>query len=455
MKKRTGIYVMAIAAVWTAIVLGQDIKTIIVGNGGVRPALALVDFRGSGEAQPLMGSAFNPTLYNDLQNSALFEMKPKSMFPLNNPQQPSDLRPEDAGQGYALIDWSGPPTNASHLVFGYTAVQNGVLVLYGYVYDTRQPIQSAQLLYDRLADSPDEAGAARLAHKFASDIIAKFGGASLLGSRIYFTSDRGATGQFGTELWVMDWDGNNQHQFTHLHGQVAYPTIAPDGSRLAITFWPLAGGQPRIDMINGDTGSTIPFYNQRASLNAAATFTPDGKRVFYSSSASGSAQIYTAAIDGSGFSRVTSTTGNPSEPKVNPKNPDALLIVQGFPNEQIYRMNAEGAGIERVTNGEGEASNPSWSPDGQHVAFAWTRGYQAGDFNIFVMDIGAPQTYVQLTHSEGKNENPVWAPDGAHIVFSSTRAGHRSQIFSMLADGSQVKQLTTQGINKYPVWGVK
>ena len=63
--------------------------------------------------------------------------------------------------------------------------------------------------------------------------------------------------------------------------------------------------------------------------------------------------------------------------------------------------------------------------------------------------------FVQLTHSEGKNENPVWEPDGAHIVFASTRAGKRSQIFSMTAAGSQVKQLTMQGINKYPVWGVK
>jgi TolB protein len=209
-------------------------------------------------------------------------------------------------------------------------------------------------------------------------------------------------------------------------------------------------------MVSTDTGRPLPFYNQEGtSLNAAAAFTPDGKRIFYSSSASGSAQIYTAGVDGRGFTRITQTRGNPSEPKVNPKNPDALLFVDGQPNEQIFRMNAEGAGIERVTNGEGEASNPAWNPDGQHVAFAWTRGYQSGDFNIFVIDIGSPQNYVQLTHSEGKNENPVWAPDGTHIVFTSTRAAKRSQIFSMTAAGLQVKQLTTQGINKYPVWGVK
>jgi TolB protein len=452
MKTKRIIYVLIIFALAAAALLAQDIQTWITGAGG-KPALALVDFRGAGEAQPLMG-VFNSTVFTDLQSSALFDMKPKSMFPLNNPQQPGDLRPEDAGQGFALVDWAGPPVNASHLVFGYTAVQNGVLALYGYVYDVRQTNPaSAQSMYDRLAESPDQAGAIRLAHKFAADIIAKFGGSqSLLGSRIYFSSNRGATGKFGAEIWVMDWDGNNQHQLTFLKQQAVYPSISFDGSRLAFTI--LADGrQPTIGMASTDSGRPLRFYNQQASLNAAASFTPDGARVFYSSSPSGSAQIYTAAVDGQGFSRVTNSRGNPTEPKINPKNPDSLLFVDGFPNQQIYRMNAEGAGVERVTNGEGEASNPSWNPDGIHVAFAWTRGYQAGAFNIFVMDIGSHE-YKQLTHDEGKNENPVWAPDGKHIVFASTRSGH-SQLYTMLADGSQVKQLTTQGTNKYPVWGVK
>ena len=130
-----------------------------------------------------------------------------------------------------------------------------------------------------------------------------------------------------------------------------------------------------------------------------------------------------------------------------------LLFVSGPSAQQIYRMNADGADVQRITNGEGEASNPSWSPDGQRIAFSWTRGYAKGDWNIFVMDVGSGQ-YTQLTHSEGKNENPVWAPDGRHLVFASTRGG-RSQIYTMLADGSQVKQLTQQGTNRYPVWGVK
>ena len=49
---------------------------------------------------------------------------------------------------------------------------------------------------------------------------------------------------------------------------------------------------------------------------------------------------------------------------------------------------------------------------------------------------------------------PSWAPDGRHLVFASTRTGE-SQIYTMLADGTQVKQLTNQGDNRTPVWGVK
>ena len=68
------------------------------------------------------------------------------------------------------------------------------------------------------------------------------------------------------------------------------------------------------------------------------------------------------------------------------------------------------------------------------------------------MDVASHKVMTQLTHGEGRNENPSWAPDGKHIVFASTRSG-RPQIYSMLADGSQVQQLTTQGRNETPVWG--
>ena len=105
----------------------------------------------------------------------------------------------------------------------------------------------------------------------------------------------------------------------------------------------------------------------------------------------------------------------------------------------------------RLTTGEGEASNPLWHPDGQHIAFAWTRGFAPGNWNVFIMDVASRET-VQLTHGAGRNENPTWAPDGRHLVFASNRNGSM-QIYTMLADGTEVRQLTSQGINTMPVWG--
>jgi TolB protein len=145
MKRKSGFIALVFLAVATAAALfGQDITAWINGVGG-KPALAVIDFRGTG-AEPYM-APFNSTLFDDLQKSGLFDMKAKSLFPLNNPQRPEDLRAGGNTQGFSLSDWGGAPVNASHLVFGYTAVQNGSLVLYGYVDDTRQSNpQSAQLL---------------------------------------------------------------------------------------------------------------------------------------------------------------------------------------------------------------------------------------------------------------------------------------------------------------------
>jgi TolB protein len=115
-------------------------------------------------------------------------------------------------------------------------------------------------------------------------------------------------------------------------------------------------------------------------------------------------------------------------------------------------MNIDGGDIQRLTDGTGEASNPAWHPNGQLIAFAWTRGFAAGKFNVFIMDV-AKRTYTQLTHDEGKNENPTWAPDGIHLTFMSNRTGSE-QIFTMLGDGKEVHQLTRQGWNYSPVWGM-
>jgi TolB protein len=158
-----------------------------------------------------------------------------------------------------------------------------------------------------------------------------------------------------------------------------------------------------------------------------------------------------ADIDGGGLHRISNVRAIETSPRVNPKTGADMLYISGRSgHQQLWRMNLDGTDREMLTSGEGDVANPSWSPDGHHIAFCWTRGYEPGNFNIFVMDI-ADRKYVQLTTNSGRNENPWWAPDGIHLVFSSKR-GSATQIYTMLANGTDVRQLTTQGNNLQPVW---
>lgn len=434
----------------------QQIQVQVDKNPG-KPHVAVPDFRGSGGAASLIAS-FNQTVADDLQASPLINFTTKTLYPLQVPQQPSDLivgvAPPSRGavtiRGNRLSDWSLPPVLSNYLGMGYGAEDRGMLVVFGWFYSTSPSmttLQQAQVFGKIYTASLDQAGAVDAGHRYAADILATFGGKSLVGTRIVFVSDR--TGS--KEIWVMNWDGTGQRQLTNFHSISTFPSASPDGRVVAFTTYAL--GYPGIQMLSLDTGRKLPFYNQRASMNDFVTFTPDSKRIIFSSTAAGGpAQLYMANVDGSGFRRITASNAIEVEAKINPKTGTDLVDVSGRsgPMPQIYHMTIEGADVQRLTPGTGEATNPAWNPDGDHIAFAWTKGFEPGNYNIFIMDV-ASQQITQLTANEGRNENPSWAPDGAHIVYASKR-GRQSQLWVMNADGTGKRQLTETGSNEKPVW---
>lgn len=422
----------------------QQSDIVVKLTGGEQAVIAITDMRGAGDAQQQMG-VFNRTLYDEIANSGVLKVAAKSMYPLSVPQQPQDFR---AG-GPQLVDWSKPPVSAAYLAFGYTAVQDGKLVLFGWLYDVRQSSpQAAQVIGKLYFGELTPDGAKKVAAEFAADILARFGAKSLAGTKIFFVSDRSGT----KEVWQMDYDGSNQKPITRFGGNTISftPAVSKDNAKLAFTQ--LSQRNPAVILWSLETNRRLTFVNPQASVNASPDFTPDGQHVLFSSSIGGGfANIFQANLDGSGLKRITSVRAVETEPKVNPKTGQEVVFTSGRSGiPQIYRMSIEGTDPQRLTSGEGDAVNPSWHPDGQLIAFSWTRGFEPGNYNVFVMDVNKGQ-YLQLTHGAGRNENPTWAPDGRHIVFSSNRDGS-PQIYSMLADGTQVKKLTGSGKNTMPVW---
>ena len=410
------------------------------GLGVEKVRLAVPDFKAA-NSDPLSASllkTFNDTFWNDLDNSGVVELVSKSFYPLQVPGQPTDV---------TFPAWNSPPPNAAMLAFGNLAVAGGKVVLQGWLYDVKNTA-SPQVLGKQYMDAATDDATRLIAHKFADEIIFRLGGGipGIAESKIYFVSDRSGH----KEIWVMDYDGSNQHQLTHLNTLALSPRISPDGSRLAFSGVTKYGWQ--ILMYSTDLNRLVSFPRVGGD-NFSPSWSPDGARLGFSSTRSGRSQIYVCDSSGGGLREMTTGKGPDVSPTWNPKTGAQMAFVSGDTGlPQVYTMEADGTNQQRVTD-QGYAVSPNWSPNGQFLTLAWTRRYgpgEPGSSDIYLMDIASKQ-WVQLTHDGGRNDFPWWAPDGRHIVFQSRRSG-KDEIWMMLADGSKLHQLTFTGRNSQPNW---
>jgi TolB protein len=385
---------------------------------------------------------FNDTLWNDLDVSGVVELVSKSFYPLQTPGQPTEV---------TFVAWNAPPPNAAMLAFGNLGVASGRLTVQGWLYDVKNT-QSPQVLGKQYADAASDAAARVMAHKFADEIIFRLGGGiqGIAESQIYFVSDR--TGH--KEIWAMDYDGSNQHQLSHLGSIALSPRVSPDGSRIAFSALTKTGWE--IMMYSVDLNRVVGFPHL-GGTNLSPAWSGDGTKLAFSSSRSGESKIWVAEASGANAKRLTADRGLDVSPTWNRKTNAQIAFSSDRATNlpQIYTMEADGTNQQRITD-QGYAVSPSWSPNGQFLALAWVRHYgpgEPGSRDIYLMDIASKQ-FVQLTHDGGRNDSPSWSPDGRHIVFQSSRSG-KEEIWSMLADGSKIQQLTFTGNNSQPNWSWK
>jgi TolB protein len=437
---------LAAAAGWLLFAGGtaqaQDWFKTGTGLGVSKVKLAVPDFGAGSATAPLLEKTFHDVLWNDLEYSGIVDMVSPSFYPTTVPTQPSELN---------TAAWSAAPVNAQMIAFGSLDAANG-LSISGNLFDVRSAAGASALqkIYRGAANDQD---ARKLAHQFADDIIARLSGGipGIASTQLAFVSNRSGN----KEIWVMDYDGSNQHQISQLKTIALTPRWSPDATRIAFTCYVAAfrgDSSAQLCMYSTESSRLISFPRFRGTTCCPA-WSPDGKQLAFMSSGTSDPGIYTSDVDGGHMHRITLSRGVSTSPVWNPKTGQQIIFLSDRGGEPVlYQMNADGSNVEKIDMPDmGYVVDPAWSPNGQLLAFAWRR--PSGNFDIYIMDIVSRQL-VELTRDTGRNERPSWAPDGRHLVFESTRTGTR-QIWTILADGSEPKELTYSGQNESPNWSPK
>ena len=168
-------------------------------------------------------------------------------------------------------------------------------------------------------------------------------------------------------------------------GRIVYSALLRDAN-----FWKLDVTRPGgVPMDAGLSSSTLD--------ETAPSYSPDGTQVVFTSTRSGSEELWISRLDGTNLRQMTSMGGP-------------------------------------------QCSGAQWAPDGQSILFTSTREGTSDLYLLF------PRTREirRLTTDSAQELEANWSRDGQSIYFGSNRSG-RFEIWRMHADGSATMQVTTSG----------
>jgi TolB protein len=422
----------------------QDWFKTGTGLGVSKARVAVADFAAKDTPSQPLAVLFSDVVRTDLDFSGILELVSKSFNPLQTPGTPAEV-------DYKA--WSGAPASAQLLAFGNFSVNANNVEIQAWLNDVRDA-SLPPVIGKVYRGEATESQVRTFAHQFADEIIGKLSGGlpGIASTQIAFVSNRSGN----KEIWAMDYDGENQHQLTQTHTIALTPRWSPDASRVAFTCYAQPGSSSvltaQICVYSMLTNHLVSWPRFKGT-NSSPSWSPDGSQLMFMSSMFGNPELFISDASGQRPKRLTYSNGANTSPSWNPKTGQQVAFVSdrgGIP--QLYTMNSDGSSQSKVDLPDmGYVIDPAWSPNGQLLAFSWRR--PNGNYDLYVMEIVTRQL-VELTRDVGRNERPSWAPDGRHLVFESTRTGTR-QIWSMLADGTQARQLTKQGQNESPNWSPK
>lgn len=200
-----------------------------------------------------------------------------------------------------------------------------------------------------------------------------------------------------------------------LDGLAEAPTWSPNGKYLLVN----AKGELFTMPVQGDSHELQKIeLDGIAHCNNDKGYSPDGKLIAFSSSATGhGSQVYTVASTGGTPKLVVAETPSYFH-AFSPDGKWLAIVAQRNGNFDLFRLPVAGGAQEQLTSNPGYDDGPDYSPDGKWIYFNSNR---SGKWDIWRMPAtGAgpnDKNARQVTNDDQENWFPHCSPNGKWLVF--------------------------------------